>query len=293
MENGESGTRKSVTLRPYYSPFPIPQQMPDHIRSAWFKTLGQLAAVLAVAVLLGWLLGQVGLSLAIAAIGVVVWHYWQLRKVLLRLTARQRLAPAQGKGVWRELDRLLYRSQDEMRARKRRLLDMLRAYRAAADVLPDAVVVVYPSAPAAPVASNVTIGQQRMRFVPLVTVVAPGSRVRFTNLDRWDHHIRGTAAVNSVPGAPSGANFEMRLAGATADATGGEADVVVQAPGAVLLDVGVSRTPDGALAGDLHPDVWDKASWVSPNPGGVGPMTRAMLLSNVVDRAESLVASRR
>jgi len=65
------------------------------------------------------------------------------------------------------------------------------------------------------------------------------------------------------------------------------------APGAVLLDVGVSRTPDGALAGDLHPDVWDKASWVSPNPGGVGPMTRAMLLSNVVDRAESLVASRR
>jgi len=64
------------------------------------------------------------------------------------------------------------------------------------------------------------------------------------------------------------------------------------APGAVLLDVGVSRTPDGKLAGDLHPDVWEKASWVAPNPGGVGPMTRAMLLSNVVDRAEALVASR-
>ena len=116
--------------------------MPDHIRSAWFKTLGQLAAVLAVAVLLGWSIGRVGLVLAIAALGVVAWHYWQLRKVLLRLTARQRLAPAQGKGVWRELDRLLYRSQDEMRARKRRLLDMLRAYRAAAAALPDAVVVV-------------------------------------------------------------------------------------------------------------------------------------------------------
>lgn len=59
------------------------------------------------------------------------------------------------------------------------------------------------------------------------------------------------------------------------------------APGAVLLDVGVSRTPDGKLAGDLHPDVWEKAAWVAPNPGGVGPMTRAMLLTNVVDRAEA------
>ena len=116
--------------------------MPDHIRSAWFKTLGQLVAVLAVAVLLGWLLDQIGLVLAVAALGVVAWHYWQLRKVLLRLTARQRLAPAQGDGVWNELDRLLYRSQAEMRTRKRRLLDMLRAYRAAAAALPDAVVVV-------------------------------------------------------------------------------------------------------------------------------------------------------
>lgn len=59
--------------------------------------------------------------------------------------------------------------------------------------------------------------------------------------------------------------------------------------GAVLVDVGVSRV-DGVTVGDLAPDVWDKASWVTPNPGGVGPMTRAMLLSNVVDRAELLHA---
>ena len=58
--------------------------------------------------------------------------------------------------------------------------------------------------------------------------------------------------------------------------------------GAVVLDVGVSRV-DGKLTGDVAPDVVDKASWVAPNPGGVGPMTRAMLLSNVVDRAEALV----
>jgi methylenetetrahydrofolate dehydrogenase (NADP+)/methenyltetrahydrofolate cyclohydrolase len=58
-------------------------------------------------------------------------------------------------------------------------------------------------------------------------------------------------------------------------------------PGAVVLDVGVSRV-DGKLAGDVAADVFDKAAWVAPNPGGVGPMTRAMLLSNVVDRAEEL-----
>ena len=58
--------------------------------------------------------------------------------------------------------------------------------------------------------------------------------------------------------------------------------------GAVVLDVGVSRV-DGKLTGDVAPDVVDKASWVAPNPGGVGPMTRAMLLSNVVDRAEALL----
>ena len=59
--------------------------------------------------------------------------------------------------------------------------------------------------------------------------------------------------------------------------------------GAVLVDVGVSRV-DGKTAGDLAADVWEKAAWVTPNPGGVGPMTRAMLLSNVVDRAEALAA---
>jgi methylenetetrahydrofolate dehydrogenase (NADP+)/methenyltetrahydrofolate cyclohydrolase len=56
-------------------------------------------------------------------------------------------------------------------------------------------------------------------------------------------------------------------------------------PGAAVLDVGVSRV-DGMLAGDVAQDVYDVAAWVSPNPGGVGPMTRAMLLSNIVSAAE-------
>ena len=60
-------------------------------------------------------------------------------------------------------------------------------------------------------------------------------------------------------------------------------------PGAALLDVGVSRV-DGKVTGDLAPDVWDVAGWVSPNPGGVGPMTRAMLLANVVAAAEKSLA---
>lgn len=62
-------------------------------------------------------------------------------------------------------------------------------------------------------------------------------------------------------------------------------------PGAVVVDVGVSRVSDpetGAsrIAGDVDPGVAEVAAWVSPNPGGVGPMTRAMLLANVVEAAE-------
>lgn len=58
-------------------------------------------------------------------------------------------------------------------------------------------------------------------------------------------------------------------------------------PGAAILDVGVSRLA-GKLAGDVHPDVWEVAGAISPNPGGVGPLTRAFLVHNVVERAELL-----
>jgi two-component system phosphate regulon sensor histidine kinase PhoR len=116
--------------------------MPHNARSAWFRTLGQLALVLILALALGIALGRPWPVLTAAALGVVAWHYWKLRSVLLRLTARQRQSPPRGQGVWNELDRLLYRSQHEMRGRKRRLIEMLRAYRAAAAALPDAIVVV-------------------------------------------------------------------------------------------------------------------------------------------------------
>jgi methylenetetrahydrofolate dehydrogenase (NADP+)/methenyltetrahydrofolate cyclohydrolase len=64
--------------------------------------------------------------------------------------------------------------------------------------------------------------------------------------------------------------------------------------GAIVLDVGVSRyideeTGKSRIVGDVDPAVADVASWISPNPGGVGPMTRAMLLANVVEAAERSV----
>ncbi|EMQ99492.1 bifunctional methylenetetrahydrofolate dehydrogenase/methenyltetrahydrofolate cyclohydrolase [Paeniglutamicibacter gangotriensis] len=82
-----------------------------------------------------------------------------------------------------------------------------------------------------------------------------------------------------------------------------EADVVIAAagqphmikakdlkPGAIVLDVGVSRVNDengkAVVTGDVEPAAYEVASWISPNPGGVGPMTRAMLLANVVESAE-------
>lgn len=55
--------------------------------------------------------------------------------------------------------------------------------------------------------------------------------------------------------------------------------------GAAVLDVGITRTDDG-LIGDVAPDVHEVAAYVAPMPGGVGPMTRAMLLANVVEAAE-------
>ncbi|MET8273315.1 bifunctional methylenetetrahydrofolate dehydrogenase/methenyltetrahydrofolate cyclohydrolase [Streptomyces sp. NPDC005146] len=57
-------------------------------------------------------------------------------------------------------------------------------------------------------------------------------------------------------------------------------------PGAAVLDVGVSRDEEGKIVGDVHPGVAEVAAWISPNPGGVGPMTRAQLLVNVVEAAE-------
>ena len=62
-------------------------------------------------------------------------------------------------------------------------------------------------------------------------------------------------------------------------------------PGAAVLDVGITRTELG-LVGDVDPEVVEVAGYLAPMPGGTGPMTRAMLLANVVERAEAQAAAR-
>jgi methylenetetrahydrofolate dehydrogenase (NADP+)/methenyltetrahydrofolate cyclohydrolase len=58
-------------------------------------------------------------------------------------------------------------------------------------------------------------------------------------------------------------------------------------PGAVVIDVGINRMPDGTLVGDVDFEaVKEKAAWITPVPGGVGPMTITMLLANTIRAAE-------
>ena len=64
--------------------------------------------------------------------------------------------------------------------------------------------------------------------------------------------------------------------------------------GAVVIDVGINRLEDGSLCGDVDYDAaLSRASWITPVPGGVGPMTIAMLLQNTVDAAWARLASPR
>jgi len=131
-------------------------------------------------------------------------------------------------------------------------------------------------------------------------------------LRRYDVQIAGAHVVvigrGVTVGRPLGLLLTRRTENATATlchtgtrdlpALTRQADIIVAAvgvphmltadmvrPGAAVVDVGVSRT-DSGLVGDVHPDVWDVAGHASPNPGGVGPLTRAFLLTNVVELAE-------
>ncbi len=126
--------------------------------------------------------------------------------------------------------------------------------------------------------------------------------------------LKGMYAVivgaSNIVGRPMG--LELLLAGCTvttchrftrdsAELTR-QADIVVVAagkaglvkgdwikPGAIVIDVGINRTADGKLVGDVdYAAAAERASWITPVPGGVGPMTRALLLQNTLDAAEQL-----
>jgi plastocyanin len=104
--------------------------------------------------------------------------------------------------------------------------------------LPDAVVVVEPASGArgqAPAPVQTTIAQHKMQFVPAVSVVPVGTRVRFTNQDGWDHHVRGlpagTAGLTTAPGQ----GFELRLAGRVDGGTPSSTEVVMSQAGPLQL----------------------------------------------------------
>ena len=116
--------------------------MPLFPGTSWKRAITQLIALYLAALIAGWAIGRTWLPLALVSMGVVAWHYWRLWRLLARLAGGRRLQPARGNSVWSEMEGLLHRRQDDVRNRKRRLLDMLRAYRTAAAVLPDGVVIV-------------------------------------------------------------------------------------------------------------------------------------------------------
>jgi plastocyanin len=125
---------------------------------------------------------------------------------------------------------------------------------------PDAVVVLMPAGrkpgdpwPPGAVASllkTATILQQKMQFVPAVTVVPVGSRLTFVNNDPWEHHVRGSASGMTQFNAPaSGAGgFEFRLEGKPEGKPGKSAEVTVGQPGAVLLGCHLH----GSMRGHLY-----------------------------------------
>lgn len=99
------------------------------------------ALLFAAGLALGALAGHAWAGLALAALAGWCWQAWRLRGLLVRLDGRRRLKAPAGAGAWNEAERLMARAQQDLRTRKRRLVGMLRAYRALADALPDAVIV--------------------------------------------------------------------------------------------------------------------------------------------------------
>ena len=104
---------------------------------------------------------------------------------------------------------------------------------------PDAVVVVIPAAktgaPKNPLPGQVTIYQEKMRFVPAVSVVALGAKAQFVNNDPWEHHVRASAAGVAQFNTAAGEGFELRLDGKPEGKPAKTAEATFAKAGAVLL----------------------------------------------------------
>ena len=149
------------------------------------------------------------------------------------------------------------------------------------------------------------MGRLALRL-PLLRPCTPYGIMRL--LERTGLDLRGRRAVivgaSNIVGRPMA--LELLLAGATVTvchrftrnlaAEVGAAEIVIAAvgkpglipggwiqPGAIVIDVGINRLPDGSLVGDVAPEAAERAGWLTPVPGGVGPMTVAMLLQNTLE----------
>ncbi|GAB4299288.1 MAG: bifunctional methylenetetrahydrofolate dehydrogenase/methenyltetrahydrofolate cyclohydrolase FolD [Thiohalomonadaceae bacterium] len=155
------------------------------------------------------------------------------------------------------------------------------------------------------------IGRLALRMPVLRPCTPRGVMVLLESLGQ---SLKGMHAVvvgaSNIVGRPMG--LELLLAGCTvctchrftrdSAALARQADIVVVAvgkpglvtadwikPGAIVIDVGINRTADGKLVGDVdYAGVSQVAGWITPVPGGVGPMTRALLLQNTLDAADKL-----
>ena len=128
--------------------------------------------------------------------------------------------------------------------------------------VPDAVVVLAPAAPGAPkpLPARVTISQEKMRFVPAVSLVGVGAQATFVNNDAWEHHVRASAAGSHNFDTAGSGGFELRLDGKAQGKAAHAVDAKFDKAGPVLLGchlhasmkahVFVSDTPWAALTGE-------------------------------------------
>lgn len=117
--------------------------------------------------------------------------------------------------------------------------------------VPDAVVVVVPvnkGTPKTALPTQVTITQEKMRFIPAISVVAVGTKALFVNNDPWEHHVRASAAGFAQFNAASSGGFELRLDGKPEGKPGKTAEAVFEKAGAVLLGCHIH----GSMRGNVY-----------------------------------------
>jgi plastocyanin len=136
--------------------------------------------------------------------------------------------------------------------------------------LPDAVVILESVAggprPKAPPPTELLVTQQKMQFVPALSVVPVGSRVTFTNLDRWEHHVRGLpAGLAGLNGQP-GSGFELRLGGKAEGKPADSSTVTLDQAGPLQLGCHLH----GSMRGSLY--VTDTPWAVKTNADGVATL---------------------